>query len=117
MSWWYGGANLGDDERRRSLLNVGDQQSSKRGSLYFGGGGASAARRGAAGKAPSPRPRASERFTTGEQRAARRKAAFEEMFVTYRRSFLSVAGIILRNLEDAEDAVQNAFLSRSARLD
>ncbi len=36
--------------------------------------------------------------------------AFHEMFVTLRPKFLTMAHAILRNREDAEDAVQNAFL-------
>jgi RNA polymerase sigma-70 factor, ECF subfamily len=37
--------------------------------------------------------------------------AFEEMFVASRPKFVAMARAILRNREDAEDAVQNAFLS------
>jgi RNA polymerase sigma-70 factor, ECF subfamily len=37
--------------------------------------------------------------------------AFEEMFVASRPKFVAMAHAILRNREDAEDAVQNAFLS------
>jgi RNA polymerase sigma-70 factor (ECF subfamily) len=37
--------------------------------------------------------------------------AFEEMFVASRQKFVATAHAILRNREDAEDAVQNAFLS------
>jgi RNA polymerase sigma-70 factor (ECF subfamily) len=37
--------------------------------------------------------------------------AFEEMFVASRPRFVAMARAILRNREDAEDAVQNAFLS------
>ena len=37
--------------------------------------------------------------------------AFEEMFVASRTKFVAMAQAILRNREDAEDAVQNAFLS------
>ena len=36
--------------------------------------------------------------------------AFHEMFVTLRPKFVIMAQAILRNREDAEDAVQNAFL-------
>ncbi len=36
--------------------------------------------------------------------------AFQEMFVAYRQKFVATAHAILRNREDAEDAVQNAFL-------
>jgi RNA polymerase sigma-70 factor (ECF subfamily) len=37
--------------------------------------------------------------------------AFEEMVVASRSKFLAIANTILRNREDAEDAVQNAILS------
>jgi len=37
--------------------------------------------------------------------------AFEEMVVASRSKFLAIANAILRNREDAEDAVQNAILS------
>ena len=37
--------------------------------------------------------------------------AFHEMFVASRPKFIGIAHAILRNREDAEDAVQNAFLS------
>jgi RNA polymerase sigma-70 factor, ECF subfamily len=40
-----------------------------------------------------------------------RKEALEEMFVASRKKFLAMAFSILRNREDAEDAVQEAFLS------
>src|SRR6202140_1309416 len=40
-----------------------------------------------------------------------RMEAFQEMFVAYRSKFVAMAHAILRNREDAEDAVQNAFLS------
>ena len=39
------------------------------------------------------------------------REAFEEMFTSSRPKFVAVAQAILRNREDAEDAVQNAFLS------
>jgi RNA polymerase sigma factor (sigma-70 family) len=39
------------------------------------------------------------------------REAFEEMFVAARPKFVAIAYAILRNREDAEDAVQNAFLS------
>ncbi len=39
------------------------------------------------------------------------REAFEEMFVASRPKFVAMAHLILRNREDAEDAVQNAFLS------
>jgi RNA polymerase sigma-70 factor (ECF subfamily) len=38
------------------------------------------------------------------------------MFVASHRSFLAIARMILRNREDAEDAVHNAFLSGSLNL-
>jgi len=39
------------------------------------------------------------------------RGAFGEMFVASRLKFVAMAHAILRNREDAEDAVQNAFLS------
>ena len=39
------------------------------------------------------------------------REALEEMFVASRSKFIAIAYSILRNREDAEDAVQNAFLS------
>jgi RNA polymerase sigma-70 factor (ECF subfamily) len=39
------------------------------------------------------------------------REAFEEMFVASRPRFVAIARTILRTREDAEDAVQNAFLS------
>jgi RNA polymerase sigma-70 factor (ECF subfamily) len=42
---------------------------------------------------------------------ALRRRALEEMFVALRSKFIAIAYSILRNREDAEDAVQNAFLS------
>jgi RNA polymerase sigma-70 factor (ECF subfamily) len=39
------------------------------------------------------------------------KEAFEEMFVASRSKFVAIAHAVLRNREDAEDAVQNAFVS------
>ena len=39
------------------------------------------------------------------------KGAFEEMFAASRPKFVAIAHAVLRNREDAEDAVQNAFLS------
>src|SRR3984957_14073549 len=42
--------------------------------------------------------------------------AFEEMFVASRQKFVAAAHAILRNREDAEDAVQNAFLSAYLHL-
>src|SRR5882672_5610525 len=45
-----------------------------------------------------------------------RKDALEEMFVASRKRFLAIAHSILRNREDAEDAVQEAFLSAHRHL-
>jgi RNA polymerase sigma-70 factor (ECF subfamily) len=42
--------------------------------------------------------------------------AFQEMFVASRSKFVAMAHAILRNREDAEDAVQNAFLSGHRHL-
>jgi RNA polymerase sigma-70 factor (ECF subfamily) len=42
--------------------------------------------------------------------------AFEEMLLTSRPTFIAMAYGILRNKEDAEDAVQNAFLSAYLHL-
>ena len=42
--------------------------------------------------------------------------AFHEMFVASRPKFVRIAYAILRNREDAEDAVQNAFLSAHLHL-
>jgi len=39
------------------------------------------------------------------------REAFEEMFVMSRQRFVAIARTIVRNREDAEDAVQNAFVS------
>ena len=44
------------------------------------------------------------------------REALEEMFVASRPRFLATAHAILRNREDAEDAVQNAFLSAYLHL-
>jgi RNA polymerase sigma-70 factor (ECF subfamily) len=44
------------------------------------------------------------------------REAFEEMFVASRQKFVAMAHAILRNREDAEDAVQNAFLSAHLHL-
>jgi RNA polymerase sigma-70 factor, ECF subfamily len=42
--------------------------------------------------------------------------AFHQMFVASRPKFIAMAQAILRNREDAEDAVQNAFVSGSTHL-
>jgi RNA polymerase sigma-70 factor, ECF subfamily len=44
------------------------------------------------------------------------KEALEEMFVVSRKRFLAIAYSILRNREDAQDAVQEAFLSAYRHL-
>jgi RNA polymerase sigma-70 factor (ECF subfamily) len=51
-----------------------------------------------------------DRFVKAHAEALGREA-LEEMFVTSRSKFVAIAYSILRNREDAEDAVQNAFLS------
>jgi len=45
-----------------------------------------------------------------------RNDALEEMFAASRKRFLAIAHSILRNREDAEDAVQDAFLSAYRHL-
>ena len=52
----------------------------------------------------------SRRFT-GVQQQRQGLQAFEEILLTSRPKFIALAYGILRNKEDAEDAVQNAFLS------
>ncbi len=44
------------------------------------------------------------------------RETFQEMFVAARPKFVAMAHAILRNREDAEDAVQNAFLSGHRHL-
>jgi RNA polymerase sigma-70 factor (ECF subfamily) len=44
------------------------------------------------------------------------RKVFEQMFVASRPKFVAMAHAILRNREDAEDAVQNAFLSAYLHL-
>ena len=51
-----------------------------------------------------------DRFAKTHAEALRRRA-LEEMFVASRPKFIGIAYSILRNREDAEDAVQSAFLS------
>jgi RNA polymerase sigma-70 factor (ECF subfamily) len=48
--------------------------------------------------------------------AGLRREVLEEMFVASRSKFIAMAYSILRNREDAEDAVQNAFLSAYRHL-
>ncbi len=51
-----------------------------------------------------------DRFVKTHAEALRRRV-LEEMFVVSRSKFIAIAYSILRSREDAEDAVQNAFLS------
>jgi RNA polymerase sigma-70 factor (ECF subfamily) len=44
------------------------------------------------------------------------REAFEDMFVASRQKFVAMAYAVLRNKEDAEDAVQNALLSAHLHL-
>ena len=50
-------------------------------------------------------------FRTRKRSVRSGREAFEEMFVASRQKFVAIARTILHNSEDAEDAVQNAFLS------
>ena len=50
------------------------------------------------------------------EQSTQAQQAFEEMFLASHPQFLRVANAILRNKEDAEDAVQNAFVSAFLRL-
>lgn len=64
------------------------------------------------GRPASCRPVSSEPRRFVEARAqAQDMEAFQQMFVASRPKFVGIAHAILRNREDAEDAVQNAFLS------
>jgi RNA polymerase sigma-70 factor (ECF subfamily) len=65
---------------------------------------------------PTHATRQNARTNAGKRAAALRKTDFEKMFVASHRSFLAIARMILRNREDAEDAVHNAFLSGSLNL-
>jgi RNA polymerase sigma-70 factor, ECF subfamily len=56
-----------------------------------------------------------DRFLNTHAEALGRKA-LEEMFVASRTRFIAIAYDILRNREDAEDAVQNAFFSAYRQL-
>jgi RNA polymerase sigma-70 factor, ECF subfamily len=70
----------------------------------------------------------SARPTTADLLTARRRTVphtepephqlrcFEEMFLRYRKKFIRTADAILRNKEDAEDAVQNALISALRNL-
>ena len=59
---------------------------------------------GRPGHHPSPKLRRAELHQQGLE-------AFEEILLTSRAKFVAMANTILRDKEDAEDAVQNAFLS------
>jgi RNA polymerase sigma-70 factor (ECF subfamily) len=76
----------------------------------------STGRRDPTNGANTAREDAHARANASKRAAALRKTAFEDMFVASHRSFLAIARMILRNREDAEDAVQNAFLSASLNL-
>jgi RNA polymerase sigma-70 factor, ECF subfamily len=56
-------------------------------------------------------PARSQARDDAESQAAAGRKAFEEMFAASRPKFVAMARTILRNREDAEDAVQNSFLS------
>jgi RNA polymerase sigma factor (sigma-70 family) len=60
------------------------------------------------------RNRASNPVASSEE--ALRREALEEMFVASRGKYLAMANSILRNREDAEDAVQEGFLSAHRHL-
>jgi RNA polymerase sigma-70 factor (ECF subfamily) len=69
------------------------------------------------------RPNPSGRFVDKHSRRSGRTQlhdqtleAFEQMLLTSRAKFVAMAYSILRNKEDAEDAVQNAFLSAYLHL-
>jgi RNA polymerase sigma-70 factor, ECF subfamily len=61
--------------------------------------------------APSKTATCGARGMFETQEEVLKKDALEEMFVASRKRFLAIAYSILRNKEDAEDAVQEAFLS------
>jgi RNA polymerase sigma-70 factor (ECF subfamily) len=61
--------------------------------------------------APSKTARYGARQPGETREEVPRKEALEEMFAASRKRFLAIAYSILRNREDAEDAVQEAFLS------
>lgn len=56
------------------------------------------------------------RIFIGTQTHGQNMEAFQQMFVASRPKFVALARAILRNREDAEDAVQNAFLSGHLHL-
>ena len=66
--------------------------------------------------APSRRASYGARKLVETREEVLRKDALEEMFVASRKRFLAIAYSILRNRDDAEDAVQEAFLSAYRHL-
>jgi RNA polymerase sigma-70 factor, ECF subfamily len=65
----------------------------------------------------SCRPVSDESRSSVETQTHRQETeAFKQMFVASRPKFVAMARAILRNREDAEDAVQNAFLSGYVHL-
>src|ERR1700727_1264613 len=99
-----------DEARSRSILRISKQSSARKPSPVFRAN----ARR--TGTDASHSSRHSTRANAIKQAAALRRTKFEEMFVVSHRGFLAIARMILRNREDAEDAVHNAFLSGSLNL-
>lgn len=99
-----------DEARSRSILRINKQSSARKPSPIFRAN----ARR--TGTDASHSSRHSTRANAIKQAAALRRTKFEEMFVVSHRGFLAIARMILRNREDAEDAVHNAFLSGSLNL-
>jgi RNA polymerase sigma-70 factor (ECF subfamily) len=68
------------------------------------------------GSAPSRTASYGARKLAETREEVLRRNALEEMFVSSRKGFLTIAYSILRNREDAEDAVQEAFLSAYRHL-
>ena len=69
------------------------------------------------GRPTSGRPTSDEsRSFVETQTTGQDMEAFQQMFVASRTKFVAMAHAILRNKEDAEDAVQNAFLSGRSHL-
>ena len=66
--------------------------------------------------ATSKRTSCGDRMLAETREEGLRKDALEEMFVTSRKRFLAIAYSILRNADDAEDAVQEAYLSAYRHL-
>jgi RNA polymerase sigma-70 factor, ECF subfamily len=99
-----------DEARSRSILRISEQRTSRKPSPVF------SANTRRAGADASRSSRHNTQAKASKRAAALRQTAFEEMFVASRRGFLAIARMILRNREDAEDAVQNAFLSGRLNL-